>query len=284
MRGQTSHLDPDVLAEYRAGLITGRRGRPIAAHLADCARCAALGDQLAELSALLAAVPAPALPDSVAQRLDAALAAEVARQDGAERAGAHRSRHRKRAPGPARRPRRQLVMLRVLVPAAAVVLLAAGGYGLSLIGGQSTSSSAATSAAAPAPVPSAQHLSAVPAEGTARALAPANKALFGLLLSRTDYLRVTLRSQLEAALRAPQAATSAQRPSGQLQACVQRLTSGVSPGTLNLVQSAYFQGQPAIVVIASSGDGYLAWVVAPGCSATSSNVLARTALPGISAP
>ena len=286
MRGQTGHLDADVLAEFRAGLITGRRGRPIAAHLAGCARCAALGDQLAELSTLLAAIPAPTLPDSVAQRLDTVLAAEVAQRDEAKRAGADRSRHRKRAPRPARRPRLQLVMLRVLVPTAAVVALAAGGYGLSLIGGQSTSSSAtAGPAAAPAPVPSAAHLSAEPAAGTTeRALAPANKSVFTLLPSRTDYLRATLTSQLEAALRAPKAASSAQSPSGQLQACVQRLTSDVSPGIPDLVESAYFQGQPAIVIIASSGDGYLAWVVAPGCSATSSNVLARTTLPGISAP
>jgi len=70
---------------------------------------------------------------------------------------------------------------------------------------------------------------------------------------------------------------------------VQRLTSGVSPGTVKLVESAHYQGGPAIIIIVSSGSGYLAWVVtpgwvAPGCSATSAGVLARTALPGISAP
>jgi hypothetical protein len=290
MRGQTSHLDPDVLAEFRAGLITGRRGRPIAAHLADCARCAALGDRLAELSALLAAIPAPTMPDSVAQRLDTVLAAEVARQDEAKRAGVGRSRDRKRAPRPTRRPRLQPVMLRVLGPAAAVVALAAGGYGLSLIGGQSTSSSAtAGPAAAPAPVPPAAHLSAVPAAGTARALAPAIQPLLGILPSGPDLLRAALGKQLEAALRAAQAARSAQAPSAPLRACIQRLTSGISPGTLKLVESARFAGQQAVVIVASSGDGYVAWVVAPGwvapgCSATSAGVLARTTLPGISAP
>ena len=77
MRGQMTHLDTDVLAEFRAGLITGRRGARIAAHLAGCDRCTALDDQLARVSALLASVPAPAVPDSVAQRLDTVLAAEV---------------------------------------------------------------------------------------------------------------------------------------------------------------------------------------------------------------
>src|SRR3954452_21334771 len=70
MRGQMAHLDAEVLAEFRAGLITGRRGASITAHLAGCDRCTALGDQLAGVSALLPSVPVPALPERVAQRLD----------------------------------------------------------------------------------------------------------------------------------------------------------------------------------------------------------------------
>jgi hypothetical protein len=295
MRRQTSHLDTDVLAEFRAGLITGRRRRAIAAHVKGCARCTAADNQLAELSALLAAVPAPVVPDSVAQRLDAALAAEVAHRDETERAGARHSRDRRRAPRMARRPTRQFVMTRVLVPAAAVVVLAAGGYGLSLIGGQSSSSSAtAGSAAEPAAasaVPSAAQANGVTApSASGRVAEPAiqNSAL-GLVPNATDFLPATLRSQLEAVLRVPAATSSAPHPSEPLGACVRRLTSGVSPGTLKLIQSAYYQGRPAIVIIASSGSGYLAWVVtpgwvAPGCSATSAGVLARTTLPGISAP
>ena len=124
MRRQTGHLDTDVLAEFRAGLITGRRRRAIAAHLTGCARCSAADTQLAELSALLAAIPAPVMPDSVAQRLDAALAAEVAHHQEAERAVAHHSRNRRRPPRPARRPTLQLVMTRVLVQVAALVVIA----------------------------------------------------------------------------------------------------------------------------------------------------------------
>jgi hypothetical protein len=296
MRRETSHLDPDVLAEFRAGLITGRRRRAIAAHLTDCARCTAADDQLAELSALLAAIPAPVMPESVAQRLDAALAAEVARKGEAERAGARHSRDRRRAPRPARRPTLQLVMTRVLVPAAALAVLAAGGYGLSLIGGQSSSSSSATAGSAAEPAAASAVPSAAPANGltapspTSRAAYPAiQKSLFGLAPNGTDFLPATLRAQLEAALGALAAAHPAPHLPGPLAACVDRLTSGVTPGTLKLIQSASYQGRPAIVIIVSSGSGYLAWVVtpgwvAPGCSATSAGVLARTALPGISAP
>ena len=296
MRRQTSHLDTDVLAEFRAGLITGRRRRAIAAHLTGCARCTAADHQLAELSALLAAVPAPVMPDSVAQRLDAALAAEVAHQNDAERAVAHHSR-RRRAPRQARRPTLQLVMTRVLVPAAAVVVLAAGGYGLSLIGGQSSSSSSATAGSAAEPAAASAVPSAAPANGpnapsaSGRAANPGiQKPALGLAPSGTDFLPGTLQAQLEAALRAPvMAAGTVRAPTGPLRACLERLTSGVRPGTLRVLQSAHYQGRPAIVVIVSSGSGYLAWVVtpawvAPGCSATSAGVLARTALPGISAP
>ncbi len=70
----------DVLAEFRAGLITGRPGARISAHLARCERCTAVDDQLAGVRSLLASVPALAMPDSVARRLDTVLAAEVARQ------------------------------------------------------------------------------------------------------------------------------------------------------------------------------------------------------------
>jgi predicted anti-sigma-YlaC factor YlaD len=51
MRGQMTHLDTDVLAEFDAGLVTGRRGARIAAHLAGCDRCRALRDELAGVSA-----------------------------------------------------------------------------------------------------------------------------------------------------------------------------------------------------------------------------------------
>jgi hypothetical protein len=184
----------------------------------------------------------------------------------------------------------------VLVPVAALVVLAAGGYGLSLIGGQSSSSSSATAGSAAEPATASAAPSAAQANGlpvpstTARAAHPGiQKSVFGLEPTSTDFLPGTLRSQLEAALRALAVTRPAPHLSGPLEACVQRLTSGVSPGTLKLVESAYYQGRPAIVIIVSSGSGYLAWVVtpgwvAPGCSATSAGVLARTTLPGISAP
>src|SRR5947207_8941171 len=91
MRGQMTHPDTDVLAEFRAGLITGWRGARITAHLAGCERCTALDQQLAGVRSLLASVPAPAMPDSVAQRLDTVLAAEVAQGEAAQKNSAERA-------------------------------------------------------------------------------------------------------------------------------------------------------------------------------------------------
>jgi hypothetical protein len=282
MTGQMSHPDSEVLAEYREGLISGRRGERITAHLAACDQCADLSDQLAGISILLASAPVPAMPDSVAGRLDTVLAAEAAqRNNDAERAGAGASHDRAAHRRPARRGGWRLVTVRVLAPAAAVVALAALGFGLSRIGGP-TNSSAASPAAGSAPAPSAAARAAAPANGagshpgerTGLGLSPALK----VYNSPTSYQRATLRAQIEHELGAP--AGSAGVPSAQIMGCVSRVTGG--RGTLVLVENARFQGQPAIVIVASRQGSDTVWVAAPGCSATSDTVL--DTLSGISAP
>ena len=278
MSGQTTHLDPEVLAEFRAGLITGRRGAALTAHLAECDRCAVLDADLAGVSALLAAAPPPTLPAGLADRLDMVLASEVAeRKNSSERAVVSRSRARRRDGwlagwiGAGNR-RFRLVAMRVLAPAA--VLLAGLGYGLSQIGG----SPATTAASAPAPVPSA-----LPAEGTTTTQNPHMRAgaeeggTLHLAVSGTNYLPGTLSRQVEAALHgSSQVPSATQGATQQLRACVLRLTGGASP---ILLQSAHYQGQPAIVVVASRNSGDKVWVVAPGCSGTSQDVLGAATLP-----
>jgi hypothetical protein len=285
------HPESDVLAEYQAGLVTGRRRASIASHLAACEQCAGLSGQLAEVSVLLAAAPVPAMPADVARRLDTVLAAEAAQRHSSERAVDDSPPHRASNPrprGPRRRWDLRLVTQRILLPAAAVLVLAAGGFGLSRVTGSSSSSSAAEGSvassastfagpAAGAAVPSSQ-TRAVPAIE-----APRN---FPVVNSATDYQRATLRQQLETELRrhteralGPQALAP-----GSLKGCVQRVTAGTVPGTLVLVERAHFQGQPAIVIVAVQGDHEAAWVVASGCSASSAHILATATLPGTSAP
>jgi len=114
MRGQMTRPDTDLLAEFRAGLIPGRRGRRIGAHVAGCDRCAALGDRLAGVSALLAGVPPPVMPPSVAQRLDVVLAAEAERKADPERAGGDGLAGRAADARPARHRGFRLVQVRLL--------------------------------------------------------------------------------------------------------------------------------------------------------------------------
>ena len=90
------HIDVDGIAEYRVGLITGRREQEIGAHLATCAQCASVAGRLAEVSILLAAAPVPAMPDTMVTRLQAALNAEIAIS--AERAVVKPARSRFRLP------------------------------------------------------------------------------------------------------------------------------------------------------------------------------------------
>jgi hypothetical protein len=280
-KGMMTHPDAEVLAEFRAGLVAGRDGARISAHLADCVRCAGVCDQLAEVSALLAAVPVPALPDPVAQRLETVLAAEAANRFSSERAVDPRSRERASTPGPRRRWDFRLVALRVLAPAAAVVVLAAGGFGLSRIGAGSSGSVASGTAAAPA-ASAASSAAAARAGNLPAVEAPAR---FGVVISGTDYLRASLARQLQGELGVYGRATGSARElaSGPVRGCVLLVTRGIRPGTLVLVETAHFQGQPANVIVAVSGHRDTAWVTTPACSASSHYVLDTTTLAGTSA-
>ncbi len=277
-----THLDTSVLAEFRAGLITGRRGARIAAHLAGCDRCTALGARLAGVSALLASVPAPAVPETVAERLDTVLAAEVARRDDPERSRREQARD---SASPARRAGNggfRLMSLRVLAPVAAAVL-AAGGYGLSQISSGPGNQVAASSAAS---AQSASSAAAKPFSGAARAEAPlaspSSAPAAGLapqlmvVTSDTDFLKATLAQQLAAALRATPAASAEHPATARMRACVQLVSGGAS---VIRVYSAHFEGQPATIIVARSGHGKKAWVAGASCSGTDRDQLAATSLP-----
>jgi hypothetical protein len=169
MRG---HPDDETIAAFRENLLPARRAARIAAHLAECPRCAEVDAQLAAVTAALARTPTPPMPASLAARLDAALAAEAAARSAAgasaghadpargaaparpaDRAGAGRAAPlAARAPrgpgtgpghagprpsGPGRRDGRpragSRLSLRIATAAAAVVVLAGGGYAIARV-------------------------------------------------------------------------------------------------------------------------------------------------------
>jgi hypothetical protein len=284
--GDTAHLDPDVLAEFRAGLISGRRGARIGAHLVACDRCAALDNELAGVSALLATVPAAAMPDGVAHRLDAALAAEVAQRNiYAERADGNSSRKAGMRKRPTGDRGFRWAGWRVVAPAAAVVLLAAGGYELSHLGGgpvtQGAASSASRAVAAPGHAANSADEAVPPAAGAARSAPTAgvrrvSPAAFPLVVSRTVFLAATFEQQVKAALRTPAADRTTQPASSAVRACVQAVTGGAQPV---LVESARFGNQPATIIAVRAGQGYAAWAAGSRCSAANRDLLAKTTVP-----
>lgn len=294
------HLDADVLAEYRAWLITGRRRRAIAAHLSGCAECTALDARLAQVSALLASTPAPSMPDAVSRRLDDALAAEVHRPisaerhsvpgkhrgflSGAGRSGAGRSWGRRSWAGTFR--------VRVLAPvAAAAAVLAGGGYVLSQVGGTSALSgpaSAAGHADTGQGVFSGSGASAGPASSAAKSrMSPErnNQAVPGsgvyVVTSDLNYTAATLRTQVAAQLRARPSLHGTLAPAA-VSACVLRITRNAIPV---LTEKARYQDTPATVIVLSLDGSDQVWVAGPHCTATNSDILVHVVLsPGISAP
>jgi hypothetical protein len=74
------HINADELASYRAGATSASRASKIATHLAGCVRCAGVDASLANVSALLAGVPALPMPDNLSGRVVAALATESAQR------------------------------------------------------------------------------------------------------------------------------------------------------------------------------------------------------------
>jgi hypothetical protein len=277
MKGQTTHLDGDVLAEFDAGLSTGRRSARIAAHLAGCDRCRALRDEIAGVSALLAAIPAQAMPDRVAQRLDQVLAAEVVRRTDSERARGDSPRHHATRGRPTGNRGLRLMSLRVLGPATAVVLAAAG-YGLSqLAGGPGPQTASSSVAAGPARAAAgrANAPAVLPSSEPAARPQLRSGASFTFVTSHTDFMPGTLKQQVEAALRAAPSAPATQ-PAPAVLACVRNVAGSTRP---LLVESARYQGQAATIIVLRTSQGEVAKVAGAGCSARQGAPLATTTVP-----
>ncbi|MFB7946768.1 anti-sigma factor family protein [Kitasatospora phosalacinea] len=74
----SGHPGPDALADLAEDLLPPEQAAPLLAHLDDCPACAEDFALLRELPDLLADTPVPAMPQDLADRLTAALAAESA--------------------------------------------------------------------------------------------------------------------------------------------------------------------------------------------------------------
>lgn len=213
-----------------------------------------------------------------------------------DRAGARGGRvaSEPRPGGARRRPGgRSWLTLRVAAAAAAVAIIAGGGYGLSQLpdhGGTAASGASGKSASRHATSGTGQG-SAASRTRTPTNMAPA-EASNGLpvVSSGTRYQPGQLGSQAKAVLTrygglggaaVPRAKIPRPAPSAgfsDLSACVHRVSGGRTP---TLVDLASYQGQRvAVIMIPAAKPEVRVLVVGAGCTASTSDVLARSLISG----
>lgn len=302
MRG---HVDAESLALCAEGLLSRRRTELVRSHLAGCPECAAAAARLGQVPALLAQVPAPALPPGIAARLDAALSAEAAHRaaddsgtvpdhaapDHAAPAPVPVLRAARSRPGWRRGPRLRLpVAARVL--AAAGVLAAVGGVSYAVAQSSSPASTSSSSAGGSVAAPATTAVPRVhsPASRNGAAAPFGGSAQFTVHHSRTDYRPDTFAAQAATLLKNPAAGLnhpgkggglSRQAHTSALAGCVDRVTGPVPAGDLKLVDAARYQGHPATVIVvqASPARPGTVYVAGPRCSSSVSDILAQAPLP-----
>ncbi|WP_108987204.1 anti-sigma factor family protein [Streptomyces coelicoflavus] len=134
----TGHPDVAEISDLAEGILPSARTTDVRRHLASCALCADVYASLEEVQSLLGALPPPAaMPDDVAARIDAALAAEpqpgvaddahVSRETSAP-VGRPAGHPRHSSTGPGRKDRRRGGRRRIAV-LGAVAAAAAIGFG-----------------------------------------------------------------------------------------------------------------------------------------------------------
>jgi hypothetical protein len=315
------HASTENLARYAEGDLRPRRRARIAAHLSVCVLCTENSHRLRAVASILAEVSHPSMPEHLSARINIAIASESAARVASEpatEAGRLDLPERKRSARGERRFSRlsSPFGLRLVAAAGAAVVVAAGGYAIATGLGSIGSSSGPSSVSAPSVNSggASAHLSAGPAlhynvDGRAET--------FHMVQSATDFKPGTFQAQTLAAVNAERqahagqtvlpsmnqtvlpsvstaAGTSVPAPSnsalkklstplaipnlGRLQACVGLIAAGHS---LLLVESALFEGHPAMIIVVPAGAGALeAYAVGAACSGTDRNVLFSLRLPG----
>ncbi|MFF9122495.1 hypothetical protein ACF09J_04190 [Streptomyces sp. NPDC014889] len=100
------HPDVTEISDLTEGLLAPSRAEDLQRHLDECALCADVHASLTEIRALLGALPdVPAMPADVADRIDAALAAEAPATGAPVTGGARVSRETSAVDRPSGRPR-----------------------------------------------------------------------------------------------------------------------------------------------------------------------------------
>jgi hypothetical protein len=295
------HASAEDLASLDLDALKPRKAARIRAHVATCAQCTQLSSEVSAVPTTLASVSYPLMPASVSSQLDAALASEssqrlatapateAGRRDLPERRRPPRDRDAWRMPG------LPVFASRLVAAAGALAVVGVGGYEIATHAGGTAVQTSASSAGS-AGVPSARELHMGPNVTFGDS---AHRTTVQTVNSPTNFTRAELGTQAIAALHAaelrglsptaPTAGASAATGSanakssatggagqaasqGGLASCLDGIV-GAKP--VRLVESAYFQGKPATIIITAATPGIPAevWVAGPSCTATHPDVL-----------
>jgi hypothetical protein len=294
------HASAEELARYAEGDLKPRKAARIAAHLAVCALCGEQRQELRTVSALLANVHFPSMPEHLCARIEMAIASEsvarVAREPATEAgrrdlpARAQPARRGWRLPGLSS-PR----ALRLVAAAGAALVVAGGGYEMAThIGSNGAATSSSSSNAAGVPLrlgPSfgvqragrLDHVQAVEASTNFTPGSFKTEALSALNSEKATINHGAAHGTASAGLPkqsfSPASPVASPAPDvGRLQGCVGLIAAGRN---LLLVELAKYLGGPAtIIIVGPASNGSIeAYAVGPGCSASSKNILFRIALP-----
>jgi hypothetical protein len=296
----TRHASAEELARYAEGDLKPRKAARVAAHLAICALCGEQRQELRTVSALLANVHFPPMPEHLCARIEMAIASEsVARVAGEPATEAGRRDLPARAK-PARRGWRLPGLsspraLRVVAAAGAALVVAGGGYEMAThIGSNGASTSSHSSAGLPEAVPAGSPMHLGPSFPVQHA---GGLHQVQTVESATDFTPGNFQAQTLAAMKSAKATTSHQAANragqsygaaspqasavpdiGKLQGCVGLIAGGRD---LLLVELANYQGAPAtIIVVGPASNGPIeAYAVGAGCSASNKAILYSEALP-----
>jgi|SRR5215472_15762381 len=298
----TRHPSAEDLASLDLDALKPRKAAKVRAHVANCVECTQFASRVSAVPTILASVPYPSMPPSLAAQLDAALAREgVQRLATAPATEAGRrelpARHARKARAGWRLPGMSVFATRIVAAAGALVIAGAGGYEIAAyMSGNGTGT--VTSSTGSAALPGADHLAFGPTvQYGERSAAKAVQTV----RADTNFTGSNLGAQALDAVRdakvagvtgARSAGGTAPAPAGSsansastnhaaaatgLASC---LDAVVGSQPVQLVETAKFEGKPATIIVTAPTAGHSAevWAVAPDCSTSHPDVLAHQTL------
>jgi anti-sigma factor ChrR (cupin superfamily) len=289
------HASAEQLASLDLDALRSRKAARIRSHVARCIRCTQLSSQVSAVPAVLAGVPYPSLPSSLASQLDTTLASESAQRvasapatEAGRRDLPERQASRQRDRWQWQMPGLSVLATRLAAAAGAFLVIGLGGYEIATHTGGNANQTAASSTGSAAGAGARQA-----SLGPTVRVGPSDQPI-RTVNAATNFTKADLGAQALAAVHtAKLAAPAAPAASGAAAARNYSGTNSPNPASLagcisgivgsrpvQLVEMAKFDGKPAIIIITKQTTAHPAevWAVKAACSASNPEFLAHQTL------